>query len=55
MHGNCRNGNGITHLTLFGINSSTDVPEPGSLVTLGLGLLGLGMLAGARRTADPRA
>jgi hypothetical protein len=53
--GNCRNGTGISHLTLFGINGSTDVPEPGSLVLLGLGLLGLGMLAGARRTADPRA
>jgi hypothetical protein len=48
--GDCKRGNRMRYLTLYGISGGTDVPEPGSLTLLGLGLLGLGMVR--RRKAD---
>ena len=41
--GNCMNGNGVSHISLYGILRGTDVPEPGTLALLGLGLIGLGV------------
>lgn len=38
------NANGISHMSLYGrLTDQTQVPEPGSLALLGLGLAGIGM------------
>lgn len=44
--------NGLSHIDFFGTpNPQTDVPEPGALGLLGLGLAGIGLIARRRRTA----
>jgi hypothetical protein len=42
-------GHGLSHLAVYGKEPQNRVPEPGSLVLLGLGLAGLGFFSRRRR------
>ena len=40
---------GISHVSIFGGEGTTDMPEPGTLALLGLGLFGMGVMRRRRR------
>jgi hypothetical protein len=44
-------GGGLSHLVLYANGERTDVPEPGTLALLGLGLAGMGFATRRRRKA----
>jgi hypothetical protein len=46
-----RRGGGLSHIQLYGVEPTEQVPEPGTLGLLGVGIFGLAMLRRFKKTA----